>query len=164
MRMGVMERVWRLILLGALLLAAAGCQGSFPADTQGTLDRVTGGELRVGIAENPPWTEVAPDGAVSGSEVDLLSDYAETIDAEIRWVPGGENVLAAEMKEGNLDLVVGGLASDVPWTSEIALTRPYTTTQGPDGKPVDIVMGVRPGENALLVDLERYLAERGGEL
>lgn len=160
----VMRQVRHLILLGVLLLVVAGCQGNFPADARGSLDRATEGELRVGIAENAPWTEVAPDGSVSGTEVELLNDYAETIDAEIRWIPGGENVLAAEMKEGNLDLVIGGLASDVPWTSEIALTRPYATAQGPDGKPVDIVMGVRPGENALLVDLERYLAERAGEL
>lgn len=162
--MSVWQRVRHVVLAGILLLVAAGCQGSIPADAQGTLDRATEGELRVGIAENAPWTEVAPDGSVSGTEVELLNDYAETIDAEIRWIPGGENVLAAEMKEGNLDLVIGGLASDVPWTSEIALTRPYAITQGPDGKPVDIVMGVRPGENALLVDLERYLAERAGEL
>ena len=120
--------------------------------------------LRVGVSENPPWTDVAADGAVSGSEVDLLEAYAETIDAEIRWVSAGENTLAAEMVEGNIDLVIGGLASDVPWTSQIALTRPYTSTEGPDGKSVDIVMGVRPGENALMVDLERYLAEQGGEL
>lgn len=164
MRMSVLQRLRPLVMLAALLLAAAGCQGSFPADTQGTLERATGGELRVGIAENPPWTDVAPDGTVSGSEVDLLEAYAETIDAEIRWVSAGENTLAAEMVEGNIDLVIGGLASDVPWTSQIALTRPYTSTEGPDGKSVDIVMGVRPGENALMVDLERYLAEQGGEL
>lgn len=148
----------------ALLLVVSSCQGSFPADTQGTLERATGGVLRVGISENPPWTEVAPDGAVSGSEVDLVTAYAETIDAEIEWVPAGENVLAAKMAAGNLDMVVGGLPSDAPWTSEIALTRPYTSTTGPEGKTVKIAVGVPPGENALMVDLERFLAEQGGEL
>lgn len=163
MQTPVLQRMRHLLVL-ALLLVAAGCQGSFPADTQGTLDRATGGELRVGIAENPPWTQVAPDGTVSGTEVELLEGYATTIDAEIRWVPAGENTLAAQMRNGELDLVIGGLAADVPWTSQIALTRPYTTAEGPGGAPVDLVMGVRPGENALLVDLERYLAEQGGEL
>lgn len=164
MHMTLLQRIRHLMVVGVLLLTAAGCHGGFPADSQGSLARATGGELRIGIAENPPWTEVAPDGTVSGSEVDLITAYAETLDAEIRWVPAGENALAAEMVEGNIDLVVGGLASDAPWTSEIALTRPYTSTQGPDGKSVDIVMGVRPGENALMVDLERFLAEEGGEL
>ncbi len=147
-----------------LLVVSAGCQGRFPADAQGTLERASGGRLRVGISENPPFTEVAADGTVGGSEVDLLTEYAATIDAEVHWVPGGENVLAAAMKEGDLDVVIGGLAADVPWTSQIALTRAYTTTQGPDGSTVKIVMGVQPGENALLVDLEQFLAERGGEL
>lgn len=158
------RRVGALLVAALLLVVSVGCQGRFPADSQGTLERADGGELRVGISENPPFTEVAADGTVSGSEVDLLTDYAATIDAEIRWMPAGENVLAAAMKEGELDVVIGGLASDVPWTSQIALTRPYTTTQGPDGSTVKIAIGVQPGENALLADLEHFLAERGGEL
>ena len=147
-----------------LVLVMETFQGSFPADSQGTLERATGGELRVGVSENPPFTQVAPDGAVSGSEVELVTEYAETIDAEITWVPAGENVLAAEMKAGNLDVVIGGLPADAPWTSDIALTRPYTQTTGPDGKTMKIVFGVTPGENALMIDLERFLAEQGGEL
>ena len=158
-------RVLRALLVSvAATLLLVGCQGGLPADPQGTLVRATGGVLRVGVGENPPWTEVASDGTVTGSEVALLSDYAETIDAEVEWVPAGENTLAAMMREGRLDVVVGGLASDVPWTSEIATTRPYTTTIGADGSEVKVVVGVRPGENALMTDIERFLAERGGEL
>lgn len=152
------------MLLLAAVLVLSGCQASFPADAQGTLERATGGELRVGISENPPWTQVAPDGTVGGSEVELVTGYAESIDAEIEWMPAGESALAAEMKAGTLDVVIGGFPKDAPWTSDIAFTRPYTTTTGPDGKKVEIVLGVPPGENALLVDLERYLADHGGEL
>lgn len=152
------------MLLLAAVLVISGCQASFPADAQGTLERATGGELRIGISENPPWTQVAPDGTVSGSEVDLVTGYAESIDAEIEWMPAGESALAAEMKAGALDIVIGGFPKDAPWTSHIAFTRPYATATGPDGKKVEIVLGVRPGENALLVDLERYLADHGGEL
>lgn len=162
--MSVLGRARSLLAMTALVLLLASCQSSFPADSQGTLERATGGELRVGVSENPPFTEVASDGTVGGSEAELVTDYAETIDAEIRWVPGGENVLASEMNAGNLDVVIGGLPADAPWTSEIALTRPYTTTSGAEGKMVGIVVGVTPGENALMVDLERFLAERGGEL
>lgn len=153
-----------LLLVAVVTLLLAGCQGGFPADPQGTLDRAREGVLRVGVSENPPWTLVAADGSVAGSEVELLTDYAETIDAEVEWVPAGENTLAAMMREGQLDVVVGGLASGVPWTSEIATTRPYATATGPDGAEVTIVVGVQPGENALMTDIERFLAERGGEL
>lgn len=136
----------------------------FPADAQGTLERAAGGELRVGVSVNPPFTDVSADGSVAGSEVDLIEVYADRIDADIVWTPAGENTLAAAMGAGELDVVIGGLASDVPWTSDVALTRPYTTATGPDGSTVKIVMGVTPGENALLVDLEHFLAEEAGEL
>lgn len=159
------SRIGRLLAgLTVLLLTATGCGSHFPADAQGTLDRATGGKLRVGISENPPFTEVSADGTVSGSEVELVEEYAEGIDSEVDWMPAGENILAASMQAGELDLVVGGLPSDAPWTKQIALTRPYTTTQGPDGSTVKIVMGVPPGENALLVDLERFLATEAGQL
>ena len=162
--MTIPRRPTALLLVAAATVLLGGCQGDFPADPQGTLDRARDGVLRVGVSENPPWTDVAPDGTVGGSEVELFTDYAETIDAEVEWVPAGENTLAAMMGEGRLDVVVGGLASDVPWTSEIATTRPYTTTTGPDGAEVKIVVGVQPGENALMIDIERFLAEREGEL
>lgn len=136
----------------------------FPADAQGTLERAAGGELRVGVSVNPPFTDVSADGSVAGSEVDLIEVYADRIDADIVWTPAGENTLAAAMGAGELDVIIGGLASDVPWTSDVALTRPYTTATGPDGSTVKIVMGVTPGENALLVDLEHFLAEEAGEL
>lgn len=136
----------------------------FPADAQGTLERAAGGELRVGVSVNPPFTDVSADGSVAGSEVDLIEVYADRIDADIVWTPAGENTLAAAMGAGELDVIIGGLASDVPWTSDVALTRPYTTATGPDGSTVKIVMGVTPGENALLIDLEHFLAEEAGEL
>jgi ABC-type amino acid transport substrate-binding protein len=162
------DRAHRTHVLGVLLVVAAmllaACQGHFPADAQGTLDRATGGELRVGISQNPPWTEVARDGTPSGTEVELIQQYAEDIGAEIHWVPGGESALAAAMRAGELDLAIGGFPSDAPWTSQIAFTRPYTTAELSDGSTVKIVMGVRPGENALLVDLETFLVEEAGEL
>ena len=40
----------------ALVSLAAGCQ--FPRDPEGTLDRVEGGTLRVGVVEDPPWVEL----------------------------------------------------------------------------------------------------------
>ena len=67
--MSVLRRARALVAVAAMVLVIASCQGAFPADSQGTLERATGGELRVGVSENPPFTGVAPDGAVSGSEV-----------------------------------------------------------------------------------------------
>lgn len=59
-----------------VVLTVAACGGAFPRDTDGNLDRITGGALRVGVSENPHWTEVLDDGRVTGREVDLVTDFA----------------------------------------------------------------------------------------
>ncbi|MCL6423881.1 transporter substrate-binding domain-containing protein [Brachybacterium sp. JHP9] len=148
----------------ALLLAllASGC--GLPRDADGALERASGGTLVVGIAENPPSTEIHDDGSVSGEEVDLVQEYARSIDAQVEWVPGGEGELARQMRAGDLDLLIGGLAADSSLEGDIALTRPYAVAPGPDGEEIEHVLGVRSGENALLVSVETHLASRSGEL
>lgn len=148
--------------VGALLAALiAGCGGPFPRDTDGSLDRITGGVLRVGVSENPPWTQVYDDGRVAGREVDLLAGFAARHDADVEWTPGAESELVGAMVRGDLDVIVGGLTSDSPWESEVALTRPYADEVTPDGDTEQMVMATPLGENALLVALETYLAGTG---
>lgn len=148
----------------ALCVITAGCAGGPPRDSQGTLDRVTGGVLRVGISEHPPFATVGADGQVGGEEAELVREYAASIDAEIDWMPGPESALAEAMKAGELDVVIGGFTEDSPFTGDMAFTRPYTTLERPDGSTAKVVMGVRPGENALMVDLELFLARTTGEI
>lgn len=138
----------------ALLLSACG----LPADAEGTFDRASGGTLVVGVSEHSPWA-VVDDGAVTGSEADLIQSFADSIDAEIQWLPGAESVLAGKVKDGEVDVLIGGLTTSSPWTSEMALTRPYTEVDGEK-----MVMGVRLGENELLTELERHLAREEGEI
>lgn len=143
------------LLLTPCILALSAC-GSIPADSAGTLDRTRGGTLVVGVSENEPWTDVDDStGEVSGSEAELIEGFAESIDAGVEWVPGSESVLAEQIKEGELDVIIGGLTKKSPWSSHMALTRPYTDNN---------VMGVQMGENELQVALERYLAEESGEI
>jgi hypothetical protein len=150
----------RVSLLPALLVAfavlVAGC-GSIriPADPDGTLDRVRSGVLRVGVSPHEPWTRVTtaePD----GRESDLVRRWAAGLDARIAWTVGGEQPLVQAMERGELDLVIGGITSDTPWVDQAAVTRPYATSEGPDG-PQEHVMLAPMGENAFLVELERYL-------
>ena len=141
-----------LVTAGALLLSAC---GAIPADSEGTLDRATGGTLVVGVSEHRPWTTIEDSGAITGTEADLITGFAESIDAEIEWHTGPESVLADQTEEGELDVVIGGLTSEAPWSDKMALTRPYSGDQ---------VMGLRMGENELLVALERHLAREHGEI
>lgn len=154
----------RAVLRLAAVPLLGACSARFPADAAGTLDRVEGGALRVGVSPYPPFTAATDAGDVSGSEVDLVTAFAERIGASPDWTVGAESNLVERLHEGALDLVIGGLDEKSPWTSEVALTRPYGEAEGPDGKMRHLVMAVRAGENALLTELERFLAEKGGEL
>jgi ABC-type amino acid transport substrate-binding protein len=142
------------MVLAALL---TGCGMAVPADPHGTLDRIDGGSLRVGVTENAPWVEL--DGAEpTGSEAELISDFADEQNATIDWTEGSEAVLVSALERGELDVVIGGFLDDTPWSDKAAATRPYTESEGPDG-PEKHVMLARMGENALLVALEEHLDE-----
>jgi ABC-type amino acid transport substrate-binding protein len=142
-------------LAAAVMVALAGCGVTIPSDPDGTLDRVRGGELRVGVSINPPWTGAGADR--SGTEIDLIREFADSIDAEIAWTEGGEETLANAMERGELDLIIGGLTSESPWVDKVALTAPYTSWTDDRGKTHDQVMAVPMGENAFLFELESFL-------
>lgn len=138
-------------------LALTGCTSSgYPADPEGTLDRATGGTLRVGVVHHPPYVD-ATGAEPSGSEVELVEGFARQIGAEIDWTVSGEEAVMTALKKGDLDLVAGGLTSKSPWTTHGAITRDYAKATRPDGKTVKLVMAVPLGENQMLTELERYL-------
>ena len=91
-----------------------GCQ--IPQDTDGTLDRVKGGTVRVGVSESDPWVIFEP-GAPEpsgGVEVKLIRRFASGLDARIEWVQGSEEELVDAIKEGSLDLLAAGLTKKLP--------------------------------------------------
>lgn len=150
-----------LALAAVALTALAGCGLTVPSDPEGTLDRVRGGELRVGATHHEPWVEIVSDDDPSGTEPEALEDFAERLDADIRWSTGNEESLVAALERGDLDVVVGGFTEATPWSERAATTVPYTEAAGPDGSPEKHVVLVRRGENRFLVALEEFLLERG---
>ena len=146
------------LLLVVLALTAVSCS-SVPADPEQTLDRVTGGTLRVGVSHAPPATDVG--GAEpAGPEADMARDFAQSLDAKVEWVEGGEEYLMEALKHGDLDLVIGGLTESSPWTDKAALTRPYAESTDSWGNQQKHVLAAPMGENAFLSRLEQFLAER----
>jgi polar amino acid transport system substrate-binding protein len=119
--------------IAALVLGAC---ASTPVDPEGTLDRVEGGTMRVGITENDPWT-VLSGAEPSGVEVEIVKRLADQLRAEIAWFEGSEEELFGALKLGSLDLVVGGLGAKNPYAAEVALTHPYLTTQVVVAVPVE---------------------------
>jgi polar amino acid transport system substrate-binding protein len=140
-----------------LYLLAAGCGLTIPADPENTLERVTGSTMRVGVSPNPPWTDISGAGKPTGTEVDLVREFAGTLQAQIEWVVGGEQPLIAALERGELQVVIGGFTSDTPWTEKAAITKPYAETKDPEGKRKKLVMAAPMGENAFLLALEKFL-------
>lgn len=139
----------------------AGCSLGIPADPQGSLERIQGGQIRIGISPHSHLVELHGDQPPTGVEAELLAGFAASLDSSVLWVPGGEEELIGALENGELDVVAGGLTEDTPWVDKSAITRPYAQSAGPDGKKVGRVLAVRMGENALLSRLERYLDDRG---
>jgi polar amino acid transport system substrate-binding protein len=119
----------------SLLLAAmlTGC--GLPLDPEGTLDRVEGGRMRVGITEHLPWTVLGQEPA--GVEVELVEAFADDLGADVEWVEGSHDELLSALEQRELELVVGGFTADDPWSSKVTFTQPYVR--------VRTVIGVAPG-------------------
>lgn len=149
------------VALALLLLTdCTGCTG-FPADPDDTLERVRG-VLRVGVSPHDPWTRLAGVGEPSGTEPELVRRFAADLGAEVSWTPGGEEELMTQLEEGGLDLVVGGLTADTPWTDKAAITQPYAEARDDAGELRKHVMAAPLGENAFLLALEKFLLEKAG--
>ena len=116
----------KLLLLTMIAAAIGGCQ--YPRDPEGTLNRVTGGVMHVGIAESDPWVRTGGS-EPGGVEVELLKRFARTIDARIEWVEGSESDLIEALEGRKLDVVAAGLTRRSEWQRVAALTRPYLTTK-----------------------------------
>ena len=108
----------------ACALAFLGACASPPEDPEGTLDRVTGGVMRVGVTESDPWTVLSGD-EPAGIEVELVERFAEELDAEIEWTEASEQELFGALAAGSLDLVIGGLTSTNPNVKEGTFTYPF---------------------------------------
>jgi len=140
------------------VLLLAGCGIRIPADPQGTLDRVDGGVLRAGITPNGDFVRLDGD-SPSGSEIDALIAFADSLDAEVDWTVGSEEALVRGLESGDLDVVAGGLTDETPWTDKAGMTRPYGEVTLADGSTAKVVMLVPLGENAFVSRLETFLTD-----
>jgi ABC-type amino acid transport substrate-binding protein len=148
------RRVLAALLAGMLSLALTACGLTIPTDPDGTLDRVSGGLLRVGASPSAGLI-AEDDGRMSGPLAALVGSFASAIDADLEWFTGSEEELVADLEAGRIDLAVGGMTDATPWTDRVGATRGYPGIPAASGRA--IVMLVPLGENALLSALERHL-------
>jgi polar amino acid transport system substrate-binding protein len=119
--------VRRVLVVCLLAIPIAGCE--FPADPEGTLDRVRGGVMRVGVTPAEPWVKLPASGPPAGVEVELVQAFADELGATVEWVEGSESDLMEALHGRQLDVVIAGLTRQSEWARSAALTRPYLTTQ-----------------------------------
>jgi polar amino acid transport system substrate-binding protein len=117
-------------LLVVLGLTANAC--GLPHDAEGSLDRIRGGVMRVGIIVDTPWVTDSAGGA-GGIEGALVRSLAARLHARIDWIHGEESGLLQTLAQREIDLVIGGLTTQSPWKKQVALTRPYYTDTTPVG-------------------------------
>lgn len=153
------KRLQGVVLASIMTAALAGCGISVPTDPDGTLQSVSGGDLRVGISADQGLADVSGD-APTGPLVELVEDFGESLDAEVEWTIGSEETLVVMVEEGDLDLVVGGFTEQTPWVDRVGVTRGYDGIEGAGDRP--IVMFVPLGENAFLTELEEFLDREVG--
>lgn len=148
--------------LATFLVAACG----MPRDQEGAMRRIgTTHVLRVGASGNPPWV-VVDQGRVSGIEPDIVRAFATTLGARVQWVVNGETPLLQALEKRQLDLVVGGVVTKSPWTKQVGTSLSYAQAgRQPGGQPVLVegrqrhILLTAPGENQLLLRLDRFLAK-----
>lgn len=126
-----------------------------PKDQSGTVNRVvSSGELRVGLIENPPF--VVRDGdEPRGVEVEIIKNFAASMNAHPIWNWGGEERLMPALEHNKMDIVAGGINKSTPWKSYVGLTSPYVKDQ---------VIATPPGENQLIKRLDEFLSENRPEI
>lgn len=110
-----------------VLVASVSC--NLRRDGDGTLARVRGGTMRVGVVDHPPWTHAPARGGAWGIEGALVAELARDLRARIEWVRAPESRLLHALELGELDVVIGGLTDANPWKRRVAFTKPiYTDT------------------------------------
>ncbi|WP_295776507.1 hypothetical protein [uncultured Microbacterium sp.] len=143
----------------ALMLVLSGCGIRIPADPDGTLERISGGDLRVGASPAAGLVSVNGD-EVSGSMAVAVNGFAASREAHVVWTVGSEEELVDGLENGRLDLAIGGMTEQTPWSERVSVTRSYPALS-PDGR--EIVFLLPMGENALQSALEGYLDDKAGK-
>jgi polar amino acid transport system substrate-binding protein len=156
MRRGFESRCSRALFAVAVAVSTQACS-AIPRDAGGALNRVMGGMLRVGIIEHHPWTVVEPHGT-SGVEPRLLEQWAAQLGAQVEWRHGDLAGLVDALHRREIDVLAAGLYDTTPYARQLALSQPYVKFEDAHGQTHALVLGVTPGESALLFSLDRFLA------
>lgn len=108
----------------ALVLAVGAC--GLPRDPNGTLDRVRGDTLHVGLSEAPPFVVRAGESDEPlGVEAALVRAFADSLGAAVAWHWGPSTDHAEALSAFELDVGIGGIRAGSSLANEVGATQPY---------------------------------------
>ena len=132
------------IVLGVFFLVAC----DLPRDPEGTLDRITAGDISIGrIAGSKP----------DPTEEKVLQSLLSSLQATPHYETGDAEHLVARLETGKIDLMLGGLPEDTVFAERIGLTKPVGQAEI-GGEPKRTVFAVRSGENGFLKAVNERIA------
>ncbi len=140
----------------AALLCLAACD--LPRDPNGTMNRVRGGTLVVGIVEGSSYASLGASEA-TGEDADLARRVADTFGAEPRWTRGTADQMVAALDDGAVDLAIGGIPRRAPWTTRVALTASIGG-MNLGGERVERAFALPLGENRWMLEVNRVVRRR----
>lgn len=149
------RRSWFSVCAAVLLLS--GCGMSIPTDPEGSLEKITGGEMRVGVTaeEGMSTADDPPEGPLP----DLANDFADSLDASTTWVVAGEESLVEMLETDKIDIALGRFTAETAWADRVAPSRPFIASEKTD---TEIVALTPLGENAFLTEFETFIDSTGG--
>jgi len=132
-----------LFLLITLFLL--GCD--YPKDPEHSFEEARNENLKVGVTLNPPFTDNT-NGTLSGTEIDLLEEFARKNNLQIQYTVDSESNLIKKMENYDIHIIAGGFDKKTIWKKKAGLSAPYNKKK---------VFLVARGENKLLQNLERFI-------
>ena len=146
------RKMRRSSLVSAIMLVCSSCV-DFPADPESTLQRVKSEQIfRVGLI-----TSTNPIGSDPNVQA-LLENVGRTVGASSQAIEGDADVLLTQLKNGELDLVVGRFQKKSPWSRLVTIGPPLRTMRHAG---VEFVLApvARNGENGWIAVIEREARE-----
>lgn len=128
-----------------------GCD--FPKDPEHSFEEARDGYLKVGTALNPPFTDNT-NGTVSGTEIDILEEFARQHNLQIQYTIDSESNLIKKLENYEIHLIAGGFDKKTIWKKKAGLSAPYNKKN---------VFLVAKGENKLLQNLESFIFSKTKE-
>lgn len=130
------------------LLITLLCACNLPRDQRHTWEHVRQNGLEVGVVNNPPYSYIDNKNQAGGEEIEVIRHFARVNKLNARYVSGSESDLIRRLREGEINLLVGGFSEKTIWKDSAGLSIPMAHKK---------VMLVQKGENRLLYELERFL-------